>query len=45
MASVPHRVTRATDAATSSSSLPDTSLTAPIAEAPQIEYPVAISSG
>ncbi len=37
MASVPHSVTSATDVATSSSSLPETSLTAPMAEAPQME--------
>lgn len=57
MASVPHRVTRATAAATSesrraiSSALSclrfrsSTLLTAPIAEAPQIAYPVATSNG
>ncbi len=37
MASVPQSVTSATEVATSSSSLPVTSLTAPIADAPQIE--------
>jgi hypothetical protein len=37
MASVPHSVTRATDVATSRSSLSRTSLTAQMADAPQIE--------